>query len=124
MRTVLFSFRRWVYGLGASLAFLPIVASAQLNIGDVRGNSNLSTATIIQVVTILMQWGLYLVGFLGVIAFVISGIWYLTSAGDNDRIDRAKETMIYGIIGVIVALMGLIIVNAVNTFLGGSSKTF
>lgn len=124
MRKSMHTVRRWAVSLGSFLALLPAVASAQLNVSQVRGDSGLATTTVVGVITILMKWGLYLIGFLGVIAFVISGIWYLTSAGDEDRIDRAKETMIYGIIGVIVALMGLIIVNAVNTFLGGQSTTF
>lgn len=124
MRNACKRVRGWVYGFGTLVSVFPAVASAQLNVGQVRADSNLSTATVVTLVTNLMGWGLYLIGFLGVIAFVISGIYYLTSAGDDDKIDKAKNTMIYGIIGVLVALIGLIVVNAVNTFLGGTNKTF
>lgn len=86
--------------------------------------SELSSAPISVVILTLMRWLLYLVGFLAVIAFVISGILYLTAAGDDDKIEKAKTTMIYAIVGVIVALMGLIIINAINTWLGASSATF
>lgn len=84
----------------------------------------LSDAPISVVVATFMRWLLYLVGFLAVIAFVISGILYLTAAGDDERIERAKTTMIYAIVGVIVALMGLIIVNAVDSWLGGATAQF
>lgn len=116
--------RRWVASLGSFLLILPVTASAQLDTTTVGTASGLAKTSIATLVSNLMKWGLYMVGFLGVLAFVISGIWYLTSAGDEDRIDRAKETMIYGIVGVLVALIGLIIVNAVSTFLVGTNTTF
>lgn len=86
--------------------------------------SELSNAKISTVIASLMRWLLYLVGFLAVIAFVISGILYLTAAGDDERIERAKTAMIYAIVGVIVALMGLIIINAVDSWLGGDTSTY
>lgn len=122
MHTFMQKIRGAFYALGASILVLPAMASAQLNLGAVGDSSKLEDTPISQVITTLMEWLLYLVGFLGVIAFVISGILYLTAAGDDDKIDKAKTTMIYGIVGVIVALMGLIIINAVNTWLGGGSN--
>lgn len=122
--------RRGIYGTaGMVLTLLPVVASAQwFHAGDPRSplyrNTGLSRAPISLLIFVFMRWLLYLVGFLGVVAFVISGILYLTSAGDDDRIDRAKTTMIYAIIGVIVALMGVIIINAVDTWLGGRTAVF
>ena len=64
-----------------------------------------------------MQWLLYIVGFLGVIGFAISGVLYLTAAGDDDRINKAKSAMLYSIIGVVVAIAGLIMVNFVSNIL-------
>lgn len=116
--------RQAVYGIGASLLLLPAVVSAQMNLSNVGGTtSGLSNISIVTVVTRLMQWLLYLVGFLGVIAFVISGVMYLISAGDDEKIEKAKTTMIYAIVGVITALFGLILVNAVNSWLGTTSNT-
>lgn len=69
-----------------------------------------------------MKWLLGIVGFLGIIAFVISGIQYLTSAGDDDQISTAKRNMKYSIIGVVVALSGMIVITAVTAFLGGNAR--
>lgn len=66
-----------------------------------------------QTITVVMNWLLGLIGVLGVIAFVISGIMYLTSAGDEGQAEKAKSVMTFAIIGLVVALVGLIIVNAV-----------
>jgi hypothetical protein len=71
-----------------------------------------------------MNWILGIVGILGVIGFAIAGVFYLTAAGDEGRIGTAKNAMMYSIIGVIVALVGVIVLNAAKTMLGGTESTF
>jgi len=56
-----------------------------------------------------------------VIGFVISGIIYLISAGDEDAQERAKRAMIYSITGVIVGLAGLVIIYTADSFLRGTN---
>lgn len=72
----------------------------------------------------LLFWLLAIFAILGVIGFVLSGIWYLLAAGDEGMADKGKEGMKASIIGIIVGLSGFIIMQAVNMLLGGSSKTF
>lgn len=96
----------------------PFLASAQWNVGRMQATqSGLPSDSIINIIGRLMNWLLALLGFIGVIAFVISGILYLTAAGDEDQIERAKKAMWYSILGVIVALMGLVIIFAVDNLL-------
>ncbi len=83
--------------------------------------SGLSASSVSYVLGVVMNWLFGILGFLAVIAFVISGIQYLTSAGDDDQISTAKRNMKYSIIGVIVALSGLVILTAVIAAFGGSS---
>jgi len=80
--------------------------------------------SITDIVTGIMNWLLMMVGIVGVIGFAIAGILYLTAAGDEGRIETAKNAMMYSIIGVIVALIGLVIIKAVQGMLGGTSTTF
>ncbi len=87
-------------------------------------NTGLSSATVTQVLLTFMNWLLGLLGLFGIIAFVISGIQYLVSAGDDDTISTAKRNMKYSIIGVMVALSGFIIIQAVDTLLKGTSSNF
>ncbi len=114
------------YGAASAvIALAPAVASAQWSVGQSNAaTSGLSKAPITDLVKLAMYWLLGLVGFLGVVGFVISGILYLTAAGDEDQIGRAKNAMMYSIIGVIVALLGFIIINAATSFLSGTSSTF
>lgn len=69
----------------------------------------------------LMSWLLALFGMIAIIAFVISGIQYLISAGNEDMITTAKRNMQYSLIGVIVGLSGWVIIKAIDQALGGSS---
>ena len=57
------------------------------------------------------------------IGFVIAGILYLTAAGNESQAEKAKNAMTYSIIGVIVALVGYVIIQAVSAWLG-TSTTF
>jgi hypothetical protein len=109
------------YGLAAYAAAFPFVAGAQFQSPTGTG---LPAGSLLGIITSGMNWLLIVVGILGVIGFVISGIIYLTAAGDEDQIARGKRTMIYSIIGVIVALLGVVIIQAVQAWLGGSSKSF
>ena len=86
--------------------------------------TGLPEGSIMSIVKSIMNWLLILVGILGVIGFAIAGILYLTAAGDEDRIKTAKSAMMYSIIGVIVALLGLVILKAAAGMLGGSSTSF
>lgn len=90
----------------------------------IPADTNLSTASISTILTKLMFWLLTIFGVIAVGAFVISGIQYLTAAGDESMIETAKRNMQYSIIGIIVALSGLVIINAVSTLLSGNSSTF
>lgn len=84
----------------------------------------LPSGTLTNIITNILLWLLFMLGIVGVIGFVVSGIMYLISTGDQTMIDRAKKGMTYSIVGVIVGLAGVVIIQAVNSILGGSSTTF
>ena len=67
----------------------------------------------------VMMWLLGVVGFIAIIAFVISGMQYLLSAGDQNMIETAKRNMKWSIVGVIVAIIGFVIIKAVDAMLRG-----
>ena len=66
------------------------------------------------IVVDVMQWLLVIFGFLAIIAFVVSGIQYMTAAGNENVIEKAKRNMTYSIIGVIVGLAAFVIIQAVD----------
>jgi hypothetical protein len=56
---------------------------------------------------------LFLVGIIAVIAIVIGGLRYATSNGDSSQIKSAKDTILYAVVGLIVAILSYAIVNFV-----------
>ncbi|HBI17526.1 MAG TPA: hypothetical protein DDY52_05290 [Candidatus Moranbacteria bacterium] len=121
--------KKIMYSLIFGALIFPSIAFGQWTGGTSNGlskagDAGLPDGGILQIVTNIMNWLLVLVGVIGIIGFVISGILYLTAAGDSNQIDRAKTAMTWSIVGVIVALMGYVIIKAVNAMLGGDSSTF
>ncbi len=85
-----------------------------------KADTGLSDIPVTNLIQNFMKWLLYIVGFVAIIAFVISGIQYLLAAGSEEMAKKAKENMQYAIIGVIVALSGLIIIRAIQAVLLGA----
>lgn len=77
-------------------------------------NTGLSGSPVRNIIVNLMNWLLGIFSFLAVISFIISGIQYLASAGDEHSVETAKKNMKWSIVGVVVGLSGLIVVQAVN----------
>lgn len=109
------------YALASLAVFAPFAALAQFQAPQGTG---LPAGSLLGIVTSAMNWLLTVVGILGVVGFVIAGIIYLTAAGDEEQINRGKRTMIWSIVGVIVALLGVVIIKAVQALLSGSNDSF
>lgn len=86
------------------------------------GSTGLPVATIYNIISNTLSWLLAVLGFIAITGFVISGIQYLTAAGDEGQIDTAKTNMKYSIIGVIVGLMGFVAVSAIDSWLAASAS--
>lgn len=58
---------------------------------------------------------IFLVGTAAVIFLIIGGLRYVLSQGNASAVEGAKNTILYAIIGIIVAVMAFAIVNFVLT---------
>jgi len=83
--------------------------------------TGLSSASVFTVAVTVMLWLLGLANVLGILAFVVSGIQYLTAVGDEDQISTAKRNMKYAIIGIVVTLSGYMIVTAIDRIFAGNA---
>lgn len=84
-------------------------------------NVGLPQGTLAGVISNFTNWILGIFGFLAIISFVVSGIMYFVSAGDDRQQEKAKKQMQWSIIGVVIGLIGLVIVYAVDALLRGST---
>lgn len=63
------------------------------------------------------------IGFVAVVVIILGGVSYMTSAGDPGKVTKAKNTILYGVVGLIVALLAFAIVNFIlNQMFGISTK--
>lgn len=64
-----------------------------------------------------------LIGISGVIAlamFVYGGVMWMTSAGNKDRVDKAKKTIVWSILGLVMIFGAYAMVSFVFSALGQS----
>lgn len=60
----------------------------------------------------------WIVGLIAVIMIIIGGLKYITSAGDSNSVNSAKNTILYAVIGLVVVLMAQILVKFVVSRVG------
>jgi len=78
------------------------------------GSDNTFTNTLKKVANIMI----YIVGAIAVLMLIIGGLRYVLSGGDSAGVEGAKNTMLYAIIGLVVAFLAYAIVNFVIGKLG------
>lgn len=56
---------------------------------------------------------MYVIGGVSVIFIILGGLRYVTSAGDPSSIKSAKDTILYAIVGLVVAIVARLIISYV-----------
>ena len=79
---------------------------------DTQGDLNSLVRTIITTI-------IFAVGMVAVVMIILGGVSYATSQGDPQKVKKAKDTILYGIIGLVVALLAFAIVNFVLSSIQG-----
>ncbi len=55
------------------------------------------------------------IGIVAVVVIIVGGVSYLTSQGDAGKVAKAKNTILYGVVGMMVALLAFAVVNFILT---------
>lgn len=64
---------------------------------------------------------LFIIGAISVIMLIIGGIRYVVSGGDTTKVQEAKNTILYAIVGVVVAILAYAVVNfVIQSFTDGA----
>lgn len=77
---------------------------------DCNGTAITSNTGIVQVVVTILST---IVGIASVIMIIVSGLRYVTSGGDTNKVASAKSTLIYALVGIVVAVLAGVLVNYV-----------
>jgi hypothetical protein len=84
--------------------------------GEVGAEDNLNKS-IGTILTIVYS----IIGIVAVIMVILGGVSYATSQGDAGKLKKGKDTILYGIIGLIIVLLAFAITNFVLSNLGGGA---
>ena len=55
-----------------------------------------------------------IIGVLGIVAVIViifGGVQYMTSTGDASKVKKAKDTILYGVVGLVIVILAFAIVN-------------
>lgn len=72
-----------------------------------------SAASVPDVVTNILNVVISLAGLVSVIFIIIGGVNYMTSTGEPSKVKKAKDTILYAVIGLIICVLAFAIVNFV-----------
>lgn len=64
---------------------------------------------------------LFIIGAISVIMLIIGGIRYVVSGGDSGAVTSAKNTILYAIVGIVVAILAYALVNFVIGSFSGNA---
>jgi len=86
---------------------------------DGVGSTGSSSSSVSDIAATISNIMLFVLGAVAVIMIVVGGIRYATSNGDQSAVKGAKDTILYAVVGLIVALIAYAIVNfVINQFVG------
>lgn len=108
----------FVSGGAASAVDLTLTGGATAARGDGQTDNLFSEGGIFQTVTNIL---LFLVGAISVIMLIIGGIRYVVSGGDQAAVTSAKNTILYAIVGIVVAFLAYAAVQFVISSLAQST---
>lgn len=118
--------------VAASLAFFLPLQSVQAGISDqpVGGSSGITnplgeggSQTITDVLKKVINWMLGLVGFLALIALIIGGARMIMDFGNEEQVKKAKMTITWAVIGLLVVMLSYAIINIVVSDVLGGGQT-
>ncbi len=99
--------------LGSGLAYADIKAEHQEGVKEAGGDDD--TMELGDIINRVINVLLFLVGALSVVFIIVAGIYFSISNGNAEQVKRAKNTMTYAVIGLIVSILSYAIVNFVIT---------
>lgn len=73
-----------------------------------------STSDFAQIVENVLLWMLSVAGFLAMLTFIVGGIMYMTSSGDEQKVGNAKKIIKWTIIGLTLILASYAIIVVID----------
>ena len=80
---------------------------------DTNGGADAGNAPLQSDIKNIIHAIMGVVGIVAVIVIIIGGVTYATSQGDPSKVKKGKDTILYGVIGLVICVLAFAIVNFV-----------
>lgn len=110
--------RRTIFGL-------TIVLLAQLNAAhaQIEVRNPIQTEDFTGLAASIIRWLLSIVGGLSLLMLVYGGIVYITSGGDQQKVQQGKKIITWTIFGLLLVLMSYSILSLLSSLLSNNPAT-
>jgi len=91
------------------VAHAEIKAEGPTSVSDLTGGQTSLKGLILTIVD-------YFLGFLGLLAVIMvvyGGVTYVSSAGNDEAVGKAKKIIMYALIGIVIIMLSFVSVNAI-----------
>lgn len=78
---------------------------------------NLQLGDVMTVINSVINWLVVGIGSVSALFLMIGGFRYITSLGNPEEAQKAKNTMFYAIIGLVIALSAFMVIKFITGFL-------
>ncbi len=86
---------------------------SKLAIGEKVNEVNGGGDDLVSSVTTILSNVIAILGLVCVVVMIIGGVNYMISSGDAGKVKKAKDTILYGLIGLVVCVLAFALVNFV-----------
>lgn len=93
---------------------LPVYADAKDEVkkgADMTNSGGSAKQDLPDVITTIINVMLFIAGALAVIMIIYGGIRYITAHGDEKQVKVAKDTIVYSVVGLIIAIIAYALVT-------------
>lgn len=97
-----------------SVLVLPVVATAQ--IPPQPGFGTIGNLDVLYQRIATLFWQIFAI--IALIMFIVAGILFLTAGGDPDKVVAARSAFLWGVVGIVVAMVAFSIVLLTRTSFG------
>lgn len=109
-----------------------LLSAGPIAVGTAITNPGLAPKTgsfsINSLIANIMQWLFWVIGFIALAALLYGGFLYITAGGDSDKTTKARNTILYALLGIFIVVASAALISWVTTgsawnFLRGTGTT-
>ena len=86
------------------------LAATPFSVENIGGSVGLGTADLKATITNIISWILGIVSLVAVVMIIIGGLQWMTSAGNEEKVEKAKKTISSAVVGIVIVILAWAIV--------------